>query len=316
MDEDLESLPPSAPFRVHMLAGALAGIVEHTAMYPLDSVKTRMQQLPGNSIIPLPSLRHVLFSKEGGLKGLRSLYSGIGSVVLGAGPSHALYFATYEKCKDLLISNGSANNDQQYAVRIGISGALATACSDAVMTPFDVIKQRMQIQPQKHSGIFSCLVSVLRREGIRALYVSYPTTLLLNVPYHSVHFPVYEAIRAHLKKIWSRKDDRVNQPMIHVIAGGLAGGLAAFCTTPIDVVKTVLQTAAASVDSIKISKSSPPRGIQDAVRLLFCDHKLYAISNVRVLFRGALPRTLSHMPSTALCWVVYEYFKHMMSFSP
>lgn len=38
---------PALPFLLpqHMVAGALAGIGEHVAMYPVDTVKTRMQAL-------------------------------------------------------------------------------------------------------------------------------------------------------------------------------------------------------------------------------------------------------------------------------
>ena len=36
----------------HMLAGAIAGISEHVAMYPMDTIKTRMQALghPGQRV--------------------------------------------------------------------------------------------------------------------------------------------------------------------------------------------------------------------------------------------------------------------------
>lgn len=38
-----------------MLAGAIAGITEHTAMYPVDTIKTRMQALshPGQRVGPV-----------------------------------------------------------------------------------------------------------------------------------------------------------------------------------------------------------------------------------------------------------------------
>ena len=36
----------SLHFLKHMLAGATAGTVEHVAMFPLDTIKTRMQALP------------------------------------------------------------------------------------------------------------------------------------------------------------------------------------------------------------------------------------------------------------------------------
>ena len=37
--DDYESLPESAPFKAVATAGACAGIAEHCAMYPFDSVK-------------------------------------------------------------------------------------------------------------------------------------------------------------------------------------------------------------------------------------------------------------------------------------
>lgn len=39
--EDYENLPTSASVSTHMTAGAMAGILEHFVMYPLDSVKVR-----------------------------------------------------------------------------------------------------------------------------------------------------------------------------------------------------------------------------------------------------------------------------------
>lgn len=38
-DADYESLPPHVSVTTHMTAGAVAGILEHTVMYPVDSVK-------------------------------------------------------------------------------------------------------------------------------------------------------------------------------------------------------------------------------------------------------------------------------------
>uniref|UniRef100_A0A8C7C1Y8 Solute carrier family 25 member 37 n=1 Tax=Neovison vison TaxID=452646 RepID=A0A8C7C1Y8_NEOVI len=37
--EDYENLPTSASLSTHMTAGAMAGILEHSVMYPVDSVK-------------------------------------------------------------------------------------------------------------------------------------------------------------------------------------------------------------------------------------------------------------------------------------
>ncbi len=40
---EYEGLPPTFSFSAHLMAGAIAGITEHGIIYPLDSIKTRMQ---------------------------------------------------------------------------------------------------------------------------------------------------------------------------------------------------------------------------------------------------------------------------------
>lgn len=42
--EDYENLPTSASVSTHMTAGAMAGILEHSVMYPVDSVKVRLAE--------------------------------------------------------------------------------------------------------------------------------------------------------------------------------------------------------------------------------------------------------------------------------
>ena len=41
-DFDYEALPATSSVAVHLLAGSLAGITEHTVVYPFDSIKVRM----------------------------------------------------------------------------------------------------------------------------------------------------------------------------------------------------------------------------------------------------------------------------------
>ncbi len=46
-DEDYESLPAHASLYTHMTAGAVAGVLEHTVMYPVDSVKVTPSRQQG-----------------------------------------------------------------------------------------------------------------------------------------------------------------------------------------------------------------------------------------------------------------------------
>lgn len=88
-------------------------------------------------------------------------------------------------------------------------------------------------------------------------------------------------------------------PMTHCVAGGLAGAFGAGVTTPLDVIKTVLQTRGMSQDA-DIRRVS---GLLGAAKII---KKEFGWSG---FMRGWKPRIITTMPSTAICWSSYEMAK-------
>lgn len=155
-----------------------------------------------------------------------------------------------------------------------------------------VIKQRMQVHKSEFRSVFTCAKVVYRKEGLNAFYVSYPTTLMMTVPFTAVQFTVYE----ELKKVLNPSG--IYSPTTHMIAGGLAGGVAAGVTTPLDVAKTLLQTRGSSGDA----EIRNTKGMADAFRII------WQRDGAKGFARGLSPRVLTFMPSNALCWLSYEFF--------
>src|SRR5271154_6361409 len=93
-----------------------------------------------------------------------------------------------------------------------------------------------------YKSMFDCARYVYRSEGISAFYVSYPTTLSMTVPFTALQFLAYESISTFMNPT------KVYDPLTHCSAGAVAGGFAAALTTPMDVVKTMLQTRGSAVD--------------------------------------------------------------------
>ncbi|KAK6059706.1 putative mitoferrin-1 [Cooperia oncophora] len=230
-EEEYETLPTHS-VGVHLAAGAAAGAVEHCVMFPFDSVKTRLQSLCPCPETKCPTPVHSLWNivrREGWLRPLR----GVNAVVIGSVPAHALYFAVYEKTKGYLTGNTAGMSNM---LSYGAAGAVATLVHDAVMNPAEVVKQRMQMQFSPYGSSLECVRCIYRREGMAAFYRSYTTQLIMAVPFQSIHFMTYE--------FWQQILNPKHQydPKSHLIAGGFAGGLAAMITTPLDCVKTVLNT--------------------------------------------------------------------------
>lgn len=112
----------------------------------------------------------------------------------------------------------------------------------------------MQLQNSKYATVSQAFRSVYKTEGISAFYVSYPTTLVMTIPFTAVQFTVYEFLcvtpfspipllaRADLSGGY-RKDvinpSGAYSPGTHMVAGGAAGAVAAAVSTPLDVMKTL-----------------------------------------------------------------------------
>jgi solute carrier family 25 iron transporter 28/37 len=166
--------------------------------------------------------------------------------------------------------------------------------------PDAVIKQRMQIQDSSkiYRSMMACARHVYRNEGVAAFYVSYPTTLSMTVPFTALQFLAYESISTHMNA------QKSYDPATHCIAGAVAGGFAAALTTPMDVIKTILQTRGTSADPQVRNVSSFVGGCQ----------LLYQREGLRGFFKGIRPRVVTTMPSTAICWSAYEFCKWVKLF--
>jgi len=291
-DFDFEELPEGESILVHLIAGATAGTAEHVGMFPIDTIKTNMQAARSTSATG----QHTIVQTTQYIiqrKGVKGLFRGVSAVAAGAAPAHALHFATYEFCKSHLLKNVDAHSGH-HPLQTGASGICATIVSDAVLTPMDAIKQKMQLGARHYKGMTDCVRTVIKTEGFGALYASYTTTLLMNVPYNAVYFASYESLRQVLKR-GSEKEFDVTA---HFIAGGGAGSIAAALTNPFDVAKTRLQTQG--------DTGKKYSGMSDALITMWKEEGKSGY------LRGIRPRVILHSMSAAICWATYEWMKHFL----
>ncbi len=273
------------PVMVHLVAGTAAGVAEHVLMYPLDSVKTRLQSLAYD--------QHRTISRTWtGLVQEGAAMRGVWAPLVGAGPAHALYFAAYEAVKSRMSSGG-----ENSTLANSVAATAATLLHDVVMTPTEVVKQRMQMRGSLHVTCRACLGHVMRHEGVGGLYRSLSTQLAINLPFHVAHFVVYEECEERLNPT------RMYSPASHVVSGAVSGGAAAFLTNPLDVCKTLLNTQQHRAASLV-------RGLPNAVRTV------RASGGAGTFWRGATARVLLHAPSAAISWSVYELFKRSIFAAP
>ncbi|XP_026866053.2 mitoferrin-2 isoform X3 [Electrophorus electricus] len=297
-EPDYEGLPRGASTSTYMLAGAVAGIMEHCLMFPIDCVKTRMQSLQPD---PAARYRNVMEALWRIMKteGIWRPIRGLNATAVGAGPAHALYFACYEKLKKSLsdVIHPGANSH----LANGAAGCVATLLHDAAMNPAEVVKQRMQMYNSPYRGVLDCVRCVWQREGLGAFYRSYTTQLTMNVPFQALHFITYEYLQELLNP------QRHYNPASHMVSGALAGAIAAAATTPLDVCKTLLNTQ----ESLALHPLSQSGGHISGLAHAF--RTVYRLGGLPAYFKGVQARVIYQVPSTAISWSVYEFFKYVIT---
>ncbi|KAL8110660.1 hypothetical protein AgCh_026412 [Apium graveolens] len=196
------------------VAGGTAGVVVETALYPIDTIKTRLQAARG-----------------GGQIILNGLYSGLAGNLAGVLPASALFIGVYEPAKKKLLKMFPEDLSALAHLAAGACGGLAASL---IRVPTEVVKQRMQ------TGQFASAPNAVRlivaSEGFKGLYAGYGSFLLRDLPFDAMQFCIYEQLRIGYKLAAKRE---LNDPE-NAIIGAFAGAVTGAITTPLDVIKTRL----------------------------------------------------------------------------
>jgi len=343
---DIPDWDTRMPFWCHAVAGSCAGVTEHALIYPLDTIKTNLQvyRSATHSISTATAATAAATSTtSAGLSGAgngrgfspsapsflsiyRSLrtrgladgfFRGSLTIVSAAIPAHVGLFCVYEFTKKRLISDSPTKLSQADIVpRAALCGALGTLTHDLVLTPADVVKQRMQLRVQP--SVRTTIRALFEQEGGQAFYRSLPVTLMMNLPYGSIMVAGNEWGKSMLGIADIRDAQSVRDNIgWFFLSAGLSGACAAICTQPLDVLKTRLQTQDCMLMCGTAECPSPPpapcglrreakyTGIRDTVT------KIVRQEGYTAFFRGAQARAAICMPSAAISWGTYEAVKSL-----
>ena len=286
---------------------------------PVSTVSTRTTA--SAAVLPSAPSHAALWTE---ISGMTRLWRGVQAILIGCIPAHALYFSSYEIVKTACTTTtttaeGSTTTDITWWGS-SLAGAAAVMGHDVIMTPLDTIKQRMQLG--HYTSARTALSEIVRREGFAALYRSFPITLLTNLPYGMVMVTTHESCKRTLPLLLDPHHQR-RQPSWQTVllASSLAGFTASALTTPLDRIKTALQTQALApaclVNPTEPCKRSVVSGAA-AASLLAHDNWHQAAQHIwrtegwRRFCRGFWPRVLSHTPAVAISWTTYETTKQAL----
>jgi solute carrier family 25 (mitochondrial S-adenosylmethionine transporter), member 26 len=202
-------------FWTALVAGGMAGTAVDVALFPLDTLKTRLQAPQG-------------FWQAGGVRGI---YNGLLIVTAGSAPSAALFFATYETMKSTLRPFFQKQHEKETnhpALLHMAASSLGEIAACLVRVPVEVVKARMQTDAT--ATLRDTITDLIQT---RSLYRGFGITLFREIPFCCIQFPLYEYLKQNYAQV-----DGVDHPARAALCGSFAGAVAAAITTPLDVLKT------------------------------------------------------------------------------
>ncbi|CAB1326591.1 unnamed protein product [Coregonus sp. 'balchen'] len=239
-----------------------------TAVYPIDLVKTRMQnQRSTGSFVGELMYKNSFDCAKKVLRyeGFFGFYRGLLPQLIGVAPEKAIKLTVNDFVRDKFTGKGDTI---PFAAEV-LAGACAGGSQVVFTNPLEIVKIRLQVAGEITTGPRISALSVIRDLGLFGLYKGAKACFLRDIPFSAIFFPVY----AHTKAQFADEQGRLGA--LQLLAAGAIGGIpAASLVTPADVIKTRLQVAARAGQTTYT-------GVTD------CFRKIMQEEGFRALWKGA-----------------------------
>ncbi|XP_055335632.1 mitochondrial glutamate carrier 1-like [Paramacrobiotus metropolitanus] len=285
-----------------VINGGIAGIIGVSCVFPIDLVKTRLQnQQTGPDGKRMYNNMYDCFKKTLRAEGFRGMYRGSAVNIILVTPEKAIKLTGNDFFRHKLAVNGKLPIEREM-----LAGAGAGLCQIVVTTPMELLKIQLQdagrvASQAATSGNGAAAVSapkastiamnLLRTKGIVGLYKGTAATMLRDVAFSVVYFPLFARLNSMGPKKHPGSDEA---PFWYSFICGLSSGaFAAVFVTPADVVKTRLQLLKRAAGERQYS------GVVDAFA------NIVRYEGVSALFKGAVPRAIVIAPLFGIAQTVY-----------
>eukprot|EP00026_Physarum_polycephalum_P008717 Phypoly_transcript_08815.p1 GENE.Phypoly_transcript_08815~~Phypoly_transcript_08815.p1 ORF type:complete len:315 (+),score=45.45 Phypoly_transcript_08815:179-1123(+) len=278
-----------------LVAASFGGAISAIVTCPFDVVKTRLQVAPTRTN---PRFKQQVFSgtldafvKIVRNEGIFTLWRGLAPSLVMTVPNAAIYFNTYEALKKRLTKL-----DFPFPALVPlVSGALARVVAATTLAPLELIRTNFQAQQKGKS-----ILAFVRKTGFRGMWLGVGATLSRDVPFSAIYWSCYELVKGELKN--KIPQTTYGAFVTSFLSGCFSGMLSAVLTTPIDLVKTRVQT---HVPANKKCVAKPPPTARDIVMLI------YKEEGVKGFMRGWVPRASKVGPACAIMISSYEFIKSL-----
>ncbi|KAI9468168.1 hypothetical protein LPJ78_002000 [Coemansia sp. RSA 989] len=291
-----DALPPLG----HAISGAGSSALALLLIYPLDTIKTRLQVQTRSEDDeqtlkdPIDAVYKIVTNE-----GVGGLYAGLATNLANQIVNGFVYFYAYSTVRKVALRAVSADGKSlATAVELAV-GAIAGMCNQLITLPIGVVATRQQTAHcTERKPWYHTVKEILHTEGVAGLWAGFrPAMLLCANP--AITYGVFEKVKSMLLQ------DRPNQYLSSAEAfwaGALSKTLATVITYPYIMAKVRLQW--------RPSKQELAAGGQDIIYTSSADvlHKVMKREGVAGWYKGMQTQIIKAVITQALMLMIKESF--------
>ncbi|CAB4310837.1 unnamed protein product [Prunus armeniaca] len=177
----------------------------------------------------------------------------------------------------------------EFYAACGVAGMLATGLTHLAVTPIDVVKCNMQIDPIKYKSVTSGFGVLLKEQGIRGLFKGWAPTLIGYSAQGAGKFGLYEFFKKYYTDIAGPEYAAKYKTLIYLAGSASAEVIADVALCPMEAVKVRVQT-----------QPGFARGLADGLP------KIIKSEGALGLYKGLVPLWGRQVPYTMMKFALFE----------
>jgi solute carrier family 25 protein 38 len=191
----------------NLFTGATARVFAGFVLMPVTVIKVRYES-DFYAYKSINSAARSIFTQEG----LKGFFSGFGATAVRDAPYAGLYVLFYEATKSRLNRLLSAETEQatrssgSSATINASSGVLAAGLATAVTNPFDAVKTRLQLMPQKYGNMLKATRLMIQQDGFKSFFDGLGLRMGRKALSSALAWTVYEELIGRAERFVARHD--------------------------------------------------------------------------------------------------------------
>jgi hypothetical protein len=181
----------------NLLTGSVARTWAGFLMMPITVIKVRFESSFYNYTSLAAASRDIVRTE-----GFRGFFAGFGATAVRDAPYAGLYVLFYEESKRRLATFTSGTSAGASAGINFTSGILAAGTATAITNPFDAIKTRLQLMPQKYGNMVRAARLMVQEGGVRSLFDGLALRMGRKAMSSALAWTVYEELIRRAEIRW------------------------------------------------------------------------------------------------------------------